>query len=239
MVQVEAPVPEDFQVDPVDIHLVVRLVAPGYQEVLVDNLADRGNLVVIHLAGRDHRDFQVGVQEELNQVGRNPKDFHQARDLLVDIRADDHRFHFRAVNQQVGDIPVADQVAKDQVGFQVVRHQAEDIPVGKLLEVIPADRLPEVIPVHRSLVVQELDILVEGQVLAIQEVLRDLAVVQVLRDQVGIQDQEDPADLKVLEVSKVQVERLPVVTLVLDQVLKDQEAIQVGQVYKNQMIKLF
>lgn len=225
MVRVEVPVLEDFQVHPVDIHLAVRPVAPEYQEVLVDNLADRENLVVIHLADQGHRAFQEGVQEVLNQVGSNPEDFHQAKDLLVDIQAGDPLFHFQAVNQQVVDILVAGLAAKDQVVFQVIKDQAEDIPVDRLLEVILVQ--------DRSLVARELDILVEGQALVIQEVLRDLAVVQVLRDQADIQDQEDQAALKVLEVSKAQVEHLPAVTLVLDQVLKGQEVIQAGQVYKT------
>lgn len=211
VVRVEVPVLEDFQVLPVVIHLEVRPVVPVYQEV-----NPVGNLVVIHLA--DHRAFQVDVQEVLNQADNNPEGFHLDKDRLVDIQADDPRFRFRAVNQPVVDILVADLVAKDQVA----KDQAEDIPVDRLLEVIPVE--------HKSLVAREVDILVEGQAQAIQEVLKDLVVVQVLRDQVDIRDQEHRAALKVLEVSRAQVEQLTV-TLVLD--LKHQEAIQVDQVRKD------
>lgn len=229
---------EDFQVLLVDIH---RVLHP------VDNPENR----VIH---PDHP-FQVNVRV-VNQVGNN-LDFHRANNHPVGILVDVPRFLFRVANQRadlvqdIHPLPVhrvgqvrdqedfhrdqdqgilaADLVAKHQV-FQVDQDfQAVDLVNQKVLD-IPVDKLLEVIPVKHKSLVREVDILVKGQVLAIQEVLRDLAVVQVLKDQADIQDQED---LKVLEVRKA---HLAEVFLQLDQELKDQEAIQVDQEDKDQEV---
>lgn len=253
---------EDFQVLPEDIHLVVQVhleVLEG-QELL-------GDKMVIQ---QDRQDFQ-DVQAGLSQVGSS-RAFHRVKDLLMDIPADDRRFHFQAVNQQedqervkshrvnqvddqkafrrdqVVDILVAGLVDKHQAGFKMDKglldiqagdpvkgnQKVLDILVGgrvdkDRVEDIPADKLLEVIPVeHRNLVALEVDILVEGQELAILEVLKDLAVVQVLRDQVDIQDRE------LLEVSKAQVDHLPAAILALNQKRKDQEVSRVVRAHNNQ-----
>lgn len=233
----------DFQVLLVDIH---RALHPE------DNPE---NQMVIH-PGQDLH-FQVNVQG-VNQVGSN-LDFQRVNSHRVGILVDVPRFPFRAANQQadlVQDIhpavPVhqvgqvrdqedfhrdqvlgiltADLVGKHQV-FQVDKDIRVVDPVSQKVPDIPADKLLEVIPVKHKDLVQEVDILVEDQAMAIQEVLRDLVVAQVLKDQTDIQDQED---LKVLEVSKAQVDHLAEVILLLDQELKDQEAIQVNKDLKDQ-----
>lgn len=227
---------EDFQVLPVDILYPV------------DNPVE--NRVVIH-PDQDHH-FQVNARV-VAQVDSN-LDFHRVNNHPMDTLADVPRFPFRAANQQadlVQDIHPADVAhrvdqVRDQEDFHrdqvlgilaadlVDKHQIfqvdKDIqavdPVNKKVPDIPVDRLLEVIPVKHKSLVREVDILVEDQALAIQEVLRDLAVVQVLKDQVDIRDQED---LKVLEVSKARVEHLAEVILLLDQGLKDQGGIRVDQ----------
>lgn len=205
-----------------DLPADILVDAPQYPFRAVNRPADRVQEQV-------QVDIHPVAQARVNRVGQASglEGFQRdLADILVVDLVDKHRVFqagrdIRAVhpvkeNPRVPGILADGQVDKDQAG---------DIPVDKLLEVIPVK--------HRSLVAREVDILVEGPALAIQGVLRDLAVVQVLKDQADIQDQEDQAALKVLEVSKAQVEYLPAVILVLDQVHKDQEVIRVGQVRKD------
>jgi len=230
----------------------VLLVVLGDHRYLADN--PENPVVVIH-----RQDFQADV----NQVVQvDLVDFHQDKDLPVDILVDVLPFPFRVVNQQAGlvqeqaqvvthpavrvedfhrhqvvDILVADLVRKDIRAEGQENQKDPVIPVGDR-EDFPADRL-EVLEVtpgeHKSLEAQEVDILVEGQGLNIQRVVKDLIVVQVLKDLAGITGQVDqvgiPEDLKVLEVNKAQVEHLAAATLVLDQ-----EATQVDQEHKNQAV---
>lgn len=199
------------QVGNLDFHLVKALPV----DTLVDDLPShfravnqQADLVQeqvgIHLDQVHQRDlvhqedFQQGQAQDIlvaGLVGKHQAVFQVGKDLL-DIRVMD--------NQKLQAILVHDRAGKDQ---------AEDIP-NRFLEAIPVE--------CRSLVAQKVDILVEDQAVAIQEVLRDLAVVQVLRDQVDIQDRV---------ALEVQVDHLPAVTLVLNQEDRDQKAIRVAQVH--------
>lgn len=179
----------------------------------VNQQEDQEQVPVVKVYRVDQVDDQRGFRQDqavailvADLVGKHQESFQVDKDLP----------NTQAVgpakeNQKVPDILAVGQVDKGQV---------EDIPADKLLEVIPVE--------HKSLVVREVDILVEGQELAILEVLKDLAVVQVLKDQADI--------LEVLEVSKAQVEHLPAVILVLDQERKDQVATRVVQDRKGQAI---
>lgn len=242
---------EDFQEVPVDIHLVLEdqevlvdlvVIHPDHQDFLVDvqavsnldfrRVRDRlvdilADVPLFHFQEVSQRAGRVQVDihqvQVVHQAGRvhDQEDFQQDQVLgilVADLVDQDFpgkdRPDIRAVdpdkkNQEALVIPVDDLVDKDRM---------EDILVAKLLEVIPAE--------VRNLVAREVDILVEGPVLAIQEVVRDLAVVQVLKDQADIQDRE------VLEVNQAQVERL-VEVIQADQEHKDQEVIRVVQVRKD------
>jgi len=235
---------EGFQVLLGDIHPAqARLEVPEDHRYPEDH--PENPVVVIH-----RQDFQADV----NQVVQvDLVDFHRDKALPVDIPVDVPPFPFRVVNQQTGLVqeraqvvthPAVEDFHRDQVvdilAVDLVRKDLPDIRAeGQESQkglVIPADKLLEVIPAeYKNLEVQEVDILVEGQGLDIQRMVKDLIVVQVLKDLAGITDQADQAgirdreDLKVLEVSRAQVEHLAAATLVLDQ-----EAIQVDQEHKNQ-----
>lgn len=263
---------ENFQVRPVDIHLVqVYLEDPEEKPGSMRNQEDR---MVIHLVHQDRQDFQADVQAVDNNLGDNNQvdnnlDFHPAKGLPVDILGDVPPFHFRAVNQQadleqvqvgihlagqvhqpgrvhdqedfqrgqVLDILVAGLMGKHQAIFQVdkdlpdIRVDSQKVPDILVHDRVGKDQTEDIPVEYKGLVVREVDILVEGQALDIQEVLRDLVVVQVVRDQVGIQDR---VALKDLEVSKVQVKHLPAVILEVNRKDRDQEAIQVAQARKDQ-----
>jgi len=254
---------EGFQVLLGDIHPAqARPEVPEDHRYPADN--PENPVVVIH-----RQDFQADV----NQVVQvDLVDFHRDKALPVDIPVDVPPFPFRVVNQQTGlvqeraqvvthpavedfhrdqvvDILAVDLARKDlpdiraegqenQKGLVIPVDNREDFLADKLLEVIPAE--------YKNLEVQEVDILVEGQGLDIQRMVKDLIVVQVLKDLAGITDQADQAgtrdreDLKVLEVSRAQVEHLAAATLVLDQEAiqnqhKNQAAIQVVPALKDRV----
>lgn len=178
------------------------------KELLVDNLEDQ---VVIH---RD-RDFQ-DAQAVLNQ-GDNSLAFHQVQDLRRDILVDDHRFHFRAVNQQEGqervpvyrvdqkdfqqgqvvDILVADLVGKDQVDFQVRKDLPDTRVVGptrenQVLDILLVDRVDKD-QVKDTLAVKLLEVIsVKYKSLVARKVDilvegQELTILEVLKDHLAVQ----------------------------------------------------
>jgi len=156
---------------------------------------------------RDQKGFQQGQVVDIlvaDLVGKDQVDFQVRKDLP------DTRVVGPIRENQVLDILLVDRVDKDQV---------EDTLAVKLLEVIPVK--------YKSLVARKVDILVEGQELAILEVLKDHLAVQAFRE--GIQEEQ--------MVSKVlvhKVDPLLAAILVVDQKRKDQEVIQAAQVRKDQ-----
>jgi len=156
---------------------------------------------------RDQKGFQQGQVVDIlvaDLVGKDQVDFQVRKDLP------DTRVVGPIRENQVLDILLVDRVDKDQV---------EDTLAVKLLEVIPVK--------YKSLVARKVDILVEGQELAILEVLKDHLAVQPFRE--GIQEEQ--------MVSKVlvhKVDPLLAAILVVDQKRKDQEVIQAAQVRKDQ-----